>query len=139
MSVDNMKKFKVSVPDRDIVDIAEPIMLKRIRKTDEEIALIKSIAAIAEVGGAAVLEAMDEGVPEYVVRDYAIGKMNEEIERKHPNSEFRDTWLWIQTGPVNTDGGHNPTTARRLQTWGHTRGRSSKVLEIAPEVKELYQ
>ncbi|XP_072036527.1 creatinase-like [Amphiura filiformis] len=115
MSVDNMNKFKLAVPDRDIVDIAEPIMMKRIKKSDEEIALIKSIAAISDVGGAAIVEAMDEGVPEYVVRDYAIDKMNEEIARKHPNSEFRDTWAWWQTGPVNTDGAHNPVTTRRLQ------------------------
>ncbi len=91
MSVDNMKKFQQAVPERDVVDIAEPVMLKRICKSAEEIALLKSIAAIAEVGGAAVVEAMDEGTPEYVVRDYAIDKMNAEIARKHPNSELRDS------------------------------------------------
>lgn len=115
MSVDNMAKLKTALPERDVVDIGEPIMLTRIKKSAEEIALIKSIAAISDIGGAAIVEAMEEGVPEYVVRDHAINKMNIEIARKHPNSEFRDTWAWFQTGPVNTDGGHNPVTTRRLQ------------------------
>ena len=91
MSVDNMAKLKTSLPGRDIVDVAEPIMMTRIKKSAEEIALIKSIAAISDVGGAAVVEAMEEGVPEFVVRDHAIVKMNEEIARRHPNSEFRDS------------------------------------------------
>ena len=93
MTVENMKKFQTAVPEREIVDVGEPIMLKRICKSAEEIALIKSIAAISDVGGAAIVEAMEEGVPEFVVRDYAIDKMNLEIARKHPNSELRDSKL----------------------------------------------
>ncbi len=32
-----------------------------------------------------------------------------------PQSELRDTWVWLQSGPQNTDGAHNPVTSRRLQ------------------------
>ena len=27
-------------------------------------------------------------------------------------SELRDTWTWLQAGPINTDGAHNPVTSR---------------------------
>ena len=30
-------------------------------------------------------------------------------------AELLDTWAWLQSGPINTDGAHNPTTNRRLE------------------------
>ena len=29
-------------------------------------------------------------------------------------SELRDTWTWLQAGPINTDGAHNPVTSRYI-------------------------
>jgi len=40
--------------------------------------------------------------------------MEAEIARAFPDAEYRDTWVWFQSGP-NTDGAHNPVTARRLR------------------------
>ena len=40
--------------------------------------------------------------------------METEIARAFPDSELRDNWVWFQSG-LNTDGAHNPLTARRLE------------------------
>jgi creatinase len=40
--------------------------------------------------------------------------METAIARAFHDSELRDSWVWFQSGP-NTDGAHNPVTARRLQ------------------------
>ena len=40
--------------------------------------------------------------------------MEAEIARAYPNAEYRDTWVWFQSG-LNTDGAHNPVTKRALQ------------------------
>jgi creatinase len=39
--------------------------------------------------------------------------MEREIARRFPDAEYRDTWVWFQSG-LNTDGAHNPVTARKL-------------------------
>ena len=36
------------------------------------------------------------------------------IAERFPDAEYRDTWVWFQSG-LNTDGAHNPVTARRIQ------------------------
>ena len=40
--------------------------------------------------------------------------MEIEIARAYPDAEYRDTWVWFQSG-LNTDGAHNPVTKRALQ------------------------
>jgi creatinase len=40
--------------------------------------------------------------------------MEKAIVKFYPKSEIRDTWVWFQSG-INTDGAHNPVTARKLQ------------------------
>ena len=83
-------------------------------KSAEEIELIKIGAAVADIGGAACVEAIAEGVPEYEVALAATTAMTREIARRVPHGELRDTWTWFQSG-LNTDGAHNPVTTRRVQ------------------------
>jgi len=40
--------------------------------------------------------------------------MELEIAKRFPDAEYRDTWVWFQSG-INTDGAHNPVTARQLR------------------------
>ena len=40
--------------------------------------------------------------------------MEMEIAKRFPEAEYRDTWVWFQSG-INTDGAHNPVTARVLE------------------------
>ncbi|MEM9498640.1 MAG: aminopeptidase P family protein [Pseudomonadota bacterium] len=95
------------------VDIADDTMRQRMIKSDEEIALIREGARIADIGGAAVRDAIRPGVRESDVARAGRDAMEAEIARSHPDSELRDTWVWFQSG-LNTDGAHNPVTTRRL-------------------------
>ena len=96
------------------VDIASATMFQRMIKSDEEIALIKEGARIADIGGAAVKDAIRVGTREIDVAMAGRDAMEIEIARSHPDSELRDTWVWFQSG-INTDGAHNPVTTRKLE------------------------
>ena len=95
-------------------DIASDTMTLRMVKSDEEIALIREGARIADVGGAAIRDAIREGTREIDVAMAGRDAMELEIARAHPNSEMRDSWVWFQSG-INTDGAHNPVTTRALE------------------------
>lgn len=96
------------------VDIAEASMRQRMVKSAEEIALIREGARVADIGGAAVRDAIKVGAREIDVAMAGRNAMELEIARSHPDSELRDNWVWFQSG-LNTDGAHNPVTTRRLQ------------------------
>ena len=96
------------------VDIAPLTMQQRFRKSEAEIALIRAGAAVADVGGYAIREAIREGTREIDVAMAGRDAMELEIARRFPDAEYRDTWVWFQSG-INTDGAHNPVTARALQ------------------------
>ena len=96
-----------------IVDIAPATMAQRIAKSDEEIALIRAGARIADLGGFAIRGAIREGASEIEIAQAGRNAMETEIARAFPDSELRDSWVWFQSG-LNTDGAHNPVTTRRL-------------------------
>ncbi|SEG59312.1 creatinase [Thalassococcus halodurans] len=96
------------------VDIAPLTMQQRFRKSDAEIALIRAGAAVADVGGYAIRDAIREGTREIDVAMAGRDAMELEIARRFPDAEYRDTWVWFQSG-INTDGAHNPVTSRALQ------------------------
>jgi creatinase len=83
-------------------------------KSAAEIALIREGARIADVGGYAIRDAVREGAREIDVAMAGRDAMEVEIARSFPEAEYRDTWVWFQSG-LNTDGAHNPVTARQLQ------------------------
>lgn len=98
-----------------MVDIAPASMLQRMHKSKAEIELIKAGAAVADVGGYAIKDAIKPGAREIDVAMAGRDAMELEIARRFPDGEYRDTWVWFQSG-INTDGAHNPVTARALQT-----------------------
>jgi creatinase len=83
-------------------------------KSAEEIRHITRMAQIADIGGAAIVEAIAVGVPEHEVALHSTQAMVREIARAWPHAELMDTWTWFQSG-VNTDGAHNPVTSRRIR------------------------
>ena len=95
-------------------------LLKSLKKSDfsETIrilftALYRKTARIADLGGFAARESIRENVPEYQIASYVSAKMIQEIGQTFGvKSELRDTWTWLQAGPINTDGAHNPVTSR---------------------------
>lgn len=98
---------------RELIDLAGDTMQARMIKSDEEIALIREGARIADVGGEAIRQAIRVGTREIDVAMAGRDAMELEIARAHPNSELRDSWVWFQSG-INTDGAHNPVTTREL-------------------------
>lgn len=114
MTVQNRRKLEDAFPGAELVDISEGVMAMRMIKSPEEIALITIGAQVADIGGAACVAAVGEGVPEHEVALVSTNAMVREIARRVPHSELRDTWTWFQSG-INTDGAHNPVTSRRIQ------------------------
>ncbi len=96
------------------VDIAPATMTQRMHKSKAEIALIVHGANVADVGGYAIREAIAEGAREIDIAMAGRDAMELEIARRFPDAEYRDTWVWFQSG-INTDGAHNPVTARKLK------------------------
>lgn len=102
-----------AVPGFELVDVSQAVMRQRMIKSAEEIELIRHGARIADLGGAAVVAAIADGVPEYEVAIAGSNAMIREIAATFPAAELRDTWVWFQSG-VNTDGAHNWATSRRV-------------------------
>ena len=69
---------------------------------------------IADIGGAAFVEAIAVGVPEHEVALHSTQAMVREIAKVWPDGELLDTWTWFQSG-INTDGAHNPVTSRKIK------------------------
>jgi creatinase len=114
LTLEGRAKLEAALPGVELVDVAPATMRRRMVKSGEEIAVIRDGARIADIGGAACVEAAGEGVPEYEVALHATQAMVREIARTYPHAELMDTWTWFQSG-INTDGAHNPVTSRRLQ------------------------
>ena len=96
------------------VDIAPDTMRQRMHKSPAELALIRAGANTADVGGYAIREAVAVGAREIDVAMAGRDAMEREIARRFPDAEYRDTWVWFQSG-INTDGAHNPVTSRKLE------------------------
>ena len=114
LTLQSRAKLEAALPGVELVDISAGAMAQRMVKSDEEIAVIRNGARIADIGGAACVEAIGEGVPEYEVALHSTQAMVREIARTYPHAEVMDTWTWFQSG-INTDGAHNPVTTRRIE------------------------
>ena len=97
-----------------LVDLYEATMRQRMHKSPAELEMIRAGAAVADVGGYAIRDAVKEGVREIDVAMAGRDAMELEIAKRFPDAEYRDTWVWFQSG-INTDGAHNPVTGRVLQ------------------------
>jgi creatinase len=96
------------------LDIAPATMLRRMHKSPAEIELIRAGAQTADVGGYAIRDAIKAGAREIDIAMAGRDAMEVEIARRFPEAEYRDTWVWFQSG-INTDGAHNPVTSRVLE------------------------
>ena len=114
VNIDLLALLKAEFPNVAFVDIAAPAMRLRMIKSAEEIAHITKMTRIADIGGAACVEATAAGVPEHEIALHSTASMVREIARTLPEGELLDTWTWFQSG-INTDGAHNPVTSRKIQ------------------------
>ncbi len=114
VNLDFRRDIEAALPGVELVDIAAPAMRLRMIKSAEEIEHITKMTRIADIGGAACVEAIGVGVPEHEVALHSTQTMIREIARVWPHAELMDTWTWFQSG-VNTDGAHNPVTSRKIE------------------------
>jgi creatinase len=114
VSIDFRERLATALPGVELVDISGPAMALRMIKSAEEIAHITEMTRIADMGGAACVEATTVGAPEHEIALHATATMVREIARVWPDAELMDTWTWFQSG-INTDGAHNPVTSRRIE------------------------
>ena len=114
LTMQGRTKLEQAMPGCELIDISNLAMQIRVRKSIEELDLIREGARICDIGGAAVLEVLAEGVPEFEVALHSNRAMIREIARCFPHTEIMDTWTWLQSG-INTDGAHNPLTTRRIR------------------------
>jgi creatinase len=114
MNLDSHRKLGDALPGAEIVDIGEATMRMRMLKTEEELAVIRNGARVGDIGGAACVAAIAEGVPEHEVALASTQAMVREIAKTYPQSDIMDTWTWFQSG-LNTDGAHNPVTTREVR------------------------
>jgi creatinase len=114
LTLQTREKLERFLPGLELVDVSAGCMRQRMVKSPEEIAIIRDGARTADVGGAAVVGAIAEGVPEHEVALAGTQAMVREIAKRYPHSELMDTWVWFQSG-INTDGAHNPVTTRRVR------------------------
>jgi len=113
MPLSTLDKMKQAFCAAHFVDISVATMQMRMVKSAEEIAVIKHGARIADIGGAAIREAIAVGVPEYEIALVGVQAMVREIANTFPHGELMDSWVWFQSG-INTDGAHNPVTSRKV-------------------------
>lgn len=114
MTLDQHRKMQTYLSPSQTVDLAPATMRQRMHKSAAELDLIRAGAAVADVGGYAIRDAVRAGTREIDVAMAGRDAMELEIARRFPDAEYRDTWVWFQSG-LNTDGAHNPVTARVLE------------------------
>ena len=114
LPVDRLNMLKAALPQVEFVDVGAPCMALRMVKSAEEIEFIANGAQVCDIGAAALVAALKEGVPEHEVALASTDAMVREIAKRYPHTELMDSWTWFQSG-INTDGAHNPVTTRRVQ------------------------
>jgi creatinase len=114
LPVERLDMLKQALPHVEFVDIGAACMKMRMVKSAEEIEFIANGAQVCDIGAAALVAAVKEGVPEHEVALASTNAMVREIARRYPHTELMDTWTWFQSG-INTDGAHNPVTTRQVQ------------------------
>jgi len=114
MVMDMYQQVTNTFPAAEISNISDFTMQQRMIKSDAEIELITKAAAIADIGGAAIHSEIKPGKREIDVAMAGRDAMELAIAEQFPDAEYRDTWVWFQSG-LNTDGAHNPVTSRTLQ------------------------
>ena len=113
ISISQMHLLEAFLSPSKTIDIAPATMMQRMHKSPAERELIRAGAATADIGGYAIRDQIKSGAREIDIAMAGRDAMELEIARRFPDAEYRDSWVWFQSG-INTDGAHNPVTARAL-------------------------
>jgi creatinase len=113
ISLSQMHLLEAFLSPSKTIDVAPATMMQRMHKSPAERELIRAGAATADIGGYAIRDQIKSGAREIDIAMAGRDAMELEIARRFPDAEYRDSWVWFQSG-INTDGAHNPVTARAL-------------------------
>lgn len=114
ISLSQMHLLEAFLSPSKTIDVAPATMMQRMHKSPAERELIRAGAATADIGGYAIRDQIKSGAREIDIAMAGRDAMELEIARRFPDAEYRDSWVWFQSG-INTDGAHNPVTARALE------------------------
>ena len=114
LTLDQHGKLVAFLSPSSQIDLSTAIMQQRMHKSPAELALIREGARIADIGGYAIRDAVKLGRREIDIAMAGRDAMELAIAEAFPDAEYRDSWVWFQSG-LNTDGAHNPVTSRKLQ------------------------
>ncbi len=114
VSVQLRQQLEAALPGVELVDVGADTMWIRTVKSAEEITLIKTATAIADLGAETVRDSIGVGVAEHEVALASTQTMVRAIAEQFEFAELMDTWTWFQSG-INTDGAHNPVTNKRIE------------------------
>ena len=114
VSLDLKTKLEAALPGVEFIDVSMDVMAQRTIKSAEEHVLIREGARICDVGGAALVDAVQAGAAEHEVAIASTNAMIREIAKSFPFVELMDTWTWFQSG-INTDGAHNPVSNKIIE------------------------
>ena len=114
VSLDFRRLLEAALPGVEMVDAGMAAMSMRSVKSAEELELIRTGAAIGDIGAKAAVEAIRDGAPEFEVAIASDTAMSRAISERFSHVEPLEGWTWVQSG-IQTDGAHNPATNRRMQ------------------------
>lgn len=114
-------QFKQKLDDKlgayEFVDVARDTMMRRLVKSDEEIALIRHGVEICEVGGYAAVAALKPGITEVEAANACNVAIAAELRKRFPDIEYDDVnnKCLFQTGPYRSRVGHTMNAHRVIQ------------------------
>lgn len=114
VSLDFRSQLDLALPGVEFVDVGQAAMWMRLVKSDEEQALIRQGARIADLAGVACVDALRDGAAEHEVALAGYSALTREVAASFPAVDLMDSWVWLQSG-INTDGAHNPVTNRVIR------------------------
>ena len=114
LTLDQQGKLVAFLSPTSQTDLSTAVMQQRMYKSQAELELIREGARIADIGGYAIRGAVKLGQREIDIAMAGRDAMELAIAEAFPDAEYRDSWVWFQSG-LNTDGAHNPVTSRKLQ------------------------
>ncbi len=130
---ERLDKLHVAFNQAEFIDISVDCMKMRSIKSDEEIAHIIQGANVCDIGGAALVEAIKEGVPEHEVALHSTQAMVREIAKRYPHSELMDTWTCLNC--FSMIAGYYVALERTL-FYDHVDDESLRLWEINVKVHE---
>lgn len=99
---------------KNLQPLEQQLLALRTCRSEEEIQLLRRVAALGRLGYDTFVSALSDGLAEYTLAEVTRGAMLDEAAIYYPHLEISDISALVQSGN-NTDGRFNPPGARWVQ------------------------